>query len=95
MIEEKAILSEKELNAIMYTQNKVIFGLRKIRELFSEDKTGLNSEYAIAETYVLQGRIAAMNDYITRRIALEVGADVKQRLSAKDLKIQAQTAMVG
>ena len=89
------MMSEKELNAIMYVNNKAIFGLKQIRDLFREDTTGLNSEYAVAETYIQQGRIAAVNDYISRRIALEVGSDVKQRITAKDLKQQAKAAMVG
>ena len=92
--DEEQILSEVELNALMYIENKVIFGLREIRNRLVKDKSGLNLDYAIAETYILQGRLASVNDYISRRIALVKGADVKQRLTVKDLERSTEAAMV-
>jgi hypothetical protein len=89
------MLSEKEINAVMHVLNKAIFSLREIRKVISEDKTGLNTEYAIAETYIQQGRLMAMNDYLTKRIALEVGADVKQRISVKELEKASKAALLG
>lgn len=83
------MIYDQELSAISFLITRLIYDLKELRKLMQEDKTGLNKDLMIDETFVLQGKLSMIDGYLSKRRQIERELDMtaQEKIGGKPFKM--------
>lgn len=73
--------TKKEIDTIIYALAKITSrDLPDLRKMMVTDETGLNRDFSVERTLLIQGKLAALVEYLKRR------QDIEERTAKEEAK---------